>query len=294
MTDEGANSFSLQSLSANRRFTIKTQLALQLGKAETKRVETMIPYGPQLRGTPANQHGRRNRLPVLLCAGLLLTQPMNGAEERDGFFFTEAPEAVETRPGPPAGPAGTLSFQFVLDGIETTLELPHRAAGRGYTEGTLAELPFGRAWLFFGAGGGGLNLAWENAEGESLLAQMSLSRLKGSQPYHLAIAWDFEKDLLRMWLNGVDQGDLLHSRAGSNITPGALTDTLKVGGGLRDREFFEWYDRHNVPAGKVENSAPKKKTLGWGQFAKGAAQFRGAAGTLVLAIDGLRRLATTP
>lgn len=61
---------------------------------------------------------------------------------------------------------------------------------------------------------------------------------------------------------------------------------------LRDREFFEWYDRHNVPAEKVKNTF-QKKGAGWGQIAKGAAQFRGAAGTLVLAIDGIRRLATS-
>lgn len=193
----------------------------------------MIPDGPQHPDTPLNRHGRRNRLSALLCAGLVFTQAMNGAEAWEGFAFAEAPEPVEMQTGPLTGPAGTLSFHFVLDGIETTLALPHRAAGRGYTEGTLAQLPFGRAWLFFGAGGGGLNLAWENAAGENLLAQMSLSRLKGGQPYHLAIAWDFEKDLLRMWLNGVDQGDLLHSRAGSEIAPAALTETLKVGGELR-------------------------------------------------------------
>lgn len=60
---------------------------------------------------------------------------------------------------------------------------------------------------------------------------------------------------------------------------------------LRDREFFEWYDRHNQPAGKVK-AAPSPETAGqgWGALAKGAAQFRGAAGCLVIAIDTLRRL----
>ncbi len=61
---------------------------------------------------------------------------------------------------------------------------------------------------------------------------------------------------------------------------------------LRDREFFEWYDRHNQPAGKIK-AAPSAATAGqgWGALALGAAQFRGAAGTLVLAIDLLRDLA---
>jgi len=61
---------------------------------------------------------------------------------------------------------------------------------------------------------------------------------------------------------------------------------------LRDREFFEWYDRNNQPAGKVK-AAPSAQTggQGWGALALGAAQFRGAAGCLVIAIDTLRRLA---
>lgn len=57
---------------------------------------------------------------------------------------------------------------------------------------------------------------------------------------------------------------------------------------LRDREFFEWYDRHNVPAGKVKDPSPELAAQGWGALAKGAAQFRGAAGALVTAIDLLR------
>ncbi len=59
---------------------------------------------------------------------------------------------------------------------------------------------------------------------------------------------------------------------------------------LRDREFFEWYDRDNVPAGKVKDPSPELLGQGWGALAKGAAQFRGAAGTLVIAIDLLRSL----
>ena len=61
---------------------------------------------------------------------------------------------------------------------------------------------------------------------------------------------------------------------------------------LRDREFFEWYDRHNKPAGKVK-APPCADTVGqgWGALALGAAQFRGAAGCLVTAIDTLRGLA---
>ncbi len=62
---------------------------------------------------------------------------------------------------------------------------------------------------------------------------------------------------------------------------------------LRDREFFEWYDRDNQPAGKVK-AAPSAATAGqgWGALALGATQFRGAAGCLILAIDTLRRLAS--
>ena len=60
---------------------------------------------------------------------------------------------------------------------------------------------------------------------------------------------------------------------------------------LRDREFFEWYDRRNVPAGKIKNPSPEERNKGWGALAKGAAQFRGAAGTLVIAMDLLRKLA---
>lgn len=58
---------------------------------------------------------------------------------------------------------------------------------------------------------------------------------------------------------------------------------------LRDREFFEWYDRNNVPAGKIKDPTPEDKAKGWGALAKGAAQFRGAAGALVIAIDLLRK-----
>lgn len=57
---------------------------------------------------------------------------------------------------------------------------------------------------------------------------------------------------------------------------------------LRDREFFEWYDRFNVPAGKVKEPSPELAEKGWGALAKGAAQFRGAAGALVIAMDLLR------
>lgn len=58
---------------------------------------------------------------------------------------------------------------------------------------------------------------------------------------------------------------------------------------LRDREFFEWYDRFNVPAGKIKDPTPEDQAKGWGALAKGAAQFRGAAGSLAIAIDVLRR-----
>lgn len=60
---------------------------------------------------------------------------------------------------------------------------------------------------------------------------------------------------------------------------------------LRDREFFEWYDRNNVPAGKVAQPVGEPAGEGWGALAKGASQFRGAAGVLVIAIDTLRDLA---
>ncbi|TVP81078.1 MAG: hypothetical protein EA353_02300 [Puniceicoccaceae bacterium] len=60
---------------------------------------------------------------------------------------------------------------------------------------------------------------------------------------------------------------------------------------LRDREFFEWYDRNNVPAGKIKDPSPEDKAKGWGALAKGAAQFRGAAGALIIVIDLLRQQA---
>lgn len=63
---------------------------------------------------------------------------------------------------------------------------------------------------------------------------------------------------------------------------------------LRDREFFEWYDRFNVPAGKREVPAGTQGNKGWGELALGASQFRGAAGTLIQAIDLLRLLARQP
>lgn len=60
---------------------------------------------------------------------------------------------------------------------------------------------------------------------------------------------------------------------------------------LRDREFFEWYDRHNIPAGKIKDPTPEDQAKGWGALALGAAQFRGAAGALIIVIDLLRQQA---
>lgn len=58
---------------------------------------------------------------------------------------------------------------------------------------------------------------------------------------------------------------------------------------LRDREFFEWYDRNNKPAGKIKDPSAEGKTGGWGTLAKGAHQFRGAAGTLATMICSLKK-----
>lgn len=193
----------------------------------------MIPHGLQPRNTHQFRHGRRSALFVALCLSLLTGPVVKAAEEERGFLFTEAPQAVENVEGSMAESAGTLVFHFILDGVDSTLSLPHRTTGSGYTEGTVVQLPFGRGWFFFGAGAGGLNLAWENTDGEEVLAQMSLSRLFGGQPYHLAIAWDFEEDLLRVWLNGVDQGDLLHARADTALRPAKWVETLKAGGELK-------------------------------------------------------------
>ncbi len=60
---------------------------------------------------------------------------------------------------------------------------------------------------------------------------------------------------------------------------------------LRDREFFEWYNFHNQPAGKIAQVHAPLPGQGWGALALGAAQFRGAAGVLVIAIDSVRFLA---
>ncbi len=57
---------------------------------------------------------------------------------------------------------------------------------------------------------------------------------------------------------------------------------------LRDREFFEWYDRDNRPADKLAAQPDGERGEGWGALAKGAAQFRGAAGALLNLIDELR------
>jgi hypothetical protein len=40
---------------------------------------------------------------------------------------------------------------------------------------------------------------------------------------------------------------------------------------LRDREFFEWYDRFNKPAGKVAQPLAESSGQGWGALALGAA-----------------------
>lgn len=168
---------------------------------------------------------------AVFCMGLLSTLGFGSVESSGEFIFGEPVVARQMTEGP-AGLTGTLALYFMLDGVNTTLQLPHLEAGEGYTEGPLATLPFGRAWLFFGGGSGGINLAWENESGESLLAQLSLSHLKGGQIYQLAIAWDLKNGMLRMWLNGVEQGDLMHARAAVEMRPAQLIDTITLGGDL--------------------------------------------------------------
>ena len=105
---------------------------------------------------------------------------------------------------------------------------------------------------------------------------------KGIQPWGYANGGD--------WTWWGAQTAAIYAKAG--YTAEAYTALLPmVERVLRDREFFEWYDRRNVPAGKVKDPGPELKGQGWGALAKGAAQFRGAAGALTIAMDLLQNRA---
>lgn len=103
---------------------------------------------------------------------------------------------------------------------------------------------------------------------------------KGIQPWGYSNGGDWT------WWGG--QTDAAYAEAG--FVAEAYTALLPmVERVLRDREFFEWYDRHNQPASKVKNPPPPDTAApGWGALALGASQFRGAAGSLIIAIDTLR------
>ncbi|GEM_PF-2469435 len=117
---------------------------------------------------------------------------------------------------------GSLEVILELPGFGSTLELASEIRNE-YLQTRLFDLPFmkGRFWAHYREGhhtGAGLALLMPDEGGKEKRLQMAMSRLDGRKPYHLVVTWEFAKQDIRLYLQGVRQGDMSHWGAdGPNI-----------------------------------------------------------------------------
>jgi hypothetical protein len=94
----------------------------------------------------------------------------------------------------------------------------------------------GRFWAFYQEGrhqGAGLALLMPDQSGEEKRLQMAMSRLDGKKPYHLVVTWDLPQKDIRLYLQGVRQGDLSHWGADSPDIANPGTGPASFGGDVR-------------------------------------------------------------
>jgi hypothetical protein len=132
---------------------------------------------------------------------------------------------------------GSLEMIFQFPDFGSTLELASELRN-DYLNAHLFDLPVmkGRFWAHYRDGlhtGAGLALLMSDQGGKEKRLQMDMSRLDGRKPYHLTVTWDLPQKDIRLYLQGVRQGDLSHWGADSpNVTdPGTGPSTF--GGQVR-------------------------------------------------------------
>ncbi len=147
---------------------------------------------------------------------------------------------------------GALRLRFRLEGIADTWSLPTRATGET-AQVILADTPVVQLnlnvtrqkttlHLFFPASAaengpwvrGELaalsGLVRERALGQLKVGALDLSHLRGGQPYELLVAWDLPARVVRVFLNGVEQGDVFPANKG-DWTPAPRTERVATAGG---------------------------------------------------------------
>ncbi|MGC9452108.1 MAG: DUF1961 family protein [Oceanipulchritudo sp.] len=130
-------------------------------------------------------------------------------------------------------PVGNWTGVLQLEGVAGSWSLPNVTAGEGYSEGDVLELPFAPGRFFVDrSGSGGINLAWTLEDGTEALAQIRFGYLNGGQAYHLAIDWNLHQGLLRVFVNGVEQGDPLHGKQYGSLMPETWREPSITGGNL--------------------------------------------------------------
>lgn len=193
----------------------------------------------QLSPKPEVKEGEKT-VPVELPAGSKIV-------EAEGQALYQAPEkgTALTAPVPDElwKDKGSVSLFFRIEGMADTRVAPNIKTGEGYTAGKLFHLPYTDAHFFVASGGsGGINFKLPTSDGKFKYAQMKFSHFKGEQLYHLTLTWDFsQEELLIAYLNGVRQGDMLHSSRGAPIDPSKfkMTGPLKIGGTLAYEGKFQ-------------------------------------------------------
>jgi len=109
---------------------------------------------------------------------------------------------------------GSLELIIELPGFGNTLELASDLRN-DYLNAVLFDLPFmkGRFWAHYRDGhhtGAGLALLVPDVGGKEKRLQMAMSRLDGRKPYHLVVTWDLAEQDVRLYIQGVRQGDMSH------------------------------------------------------------------------------------
>lgn len=131
-------------------------------------------------------------------------------------------------------PIGHWQAMLTLEGTSSSRAFPNVRDGEGYTEGTVISLPFSTGHVFVDpSGAGGINFEWLLADGGEARAQLKFSHLEAEHPYHLAIDWNLKAGLLRIFVNGVQQGDLFHGREYPSLMPASWQDPVPSGGHLK-------------------------------------------------------------